>query len=184
MSRIGKRPIDIPAGVQVEVSGDGVSVRGPKGTLRQAVPPAISVEVHDRQAVVKRLDEAKPTRALHGLVRALLANMVRGVSEGFSRALEVHGVGYNVRLQGRTLVMELGFANPVEYALPEGVEAEVKSASNPAVFVLSGCDKQRVGQAAAEIRRLRPAEPYKGKGVRYQGEQIRRKAGKTFASAG
>jgi len=184
MSRIGSKPIDVPAGVQVDLRDDTVSVRGPKGALAQRVPPGISVTLAEGRLHVRRADDAKQTRAFHGLARALIANMVHGVTEGFEKILEVHGVGYNVKLQGRKLVLELGFSHPVEFPLPDGIEAEVKAPTNPAILVLRGCDKQQVGQVAAVLRHLRPAEPYKGKGVRYQGEAIRRKAGKTFASAG
>ena len=184
MSRIGSKPIDVPGGVQVTVRDGVVSVKGPKGGLTQNVPPGITVEVKGGQIAVRRADDQKRSRAMHGLTRALVANMVRGVSEGFEKTLEVHGVGYNVKQEGGKLVLELGFSRPVDFALPEGIEVEIKALSNPAVFTLRGCDKQKVGQAAAVIRHMRPAEPYKAKGVRYAGEHIRRKAGKTFASAG
>jgi large subunit ribosomal protein L6 len=184
MSRIGNQPIAIPAGVNVNIRGATVEVKGPQGALTQQLPPKVSIDVADGQVVVSRDDDEKQSRAFHGLTRALVANMVHGVSEGFIKVLEVHGVGYNVKIQGRKLVMELGFSHPYEFALPDGIEAEVRAPSNPAIFAIKGVDKQLVGQVAGILRKVRPVEPYKGKGIRYQGEQIRRKAGKTFASAG
>ena len=184
MSRIGKQPVDVPKGVQVSIKGRTVAVKGPKGDLSQQMPPRVTVTREGEQILVTRDSDEKEARAFHGLARALVANMVTGVTDGFAKTLEVHGVGYNVKQQGKTLVLELGFSNPVEYDLPQGIGVEIKAAANPAILTLTGADKQQVGQTAAVIRHMRPAEPYKGKGVRYEGEQIRRKAGKTFASAG
>lgn len=184
MSRIGLKPVEIPAGVQVSVSGKQVAVNGPKGSLSREVPSRITVEVKDGKIIVGRQGDERLTRSLHGLTRKLLANMVLGVSAGYEKGLEIHGVGYSAKGQGRKLLLELGFSNPIEFPLPDGIEVEVKQATNPALFTFRGCDKQLVGQVAATIRDMRPVEPYKGKGVRYMGEQIRRKAGKTFTSAG
>ena len=184
MSRIGKQPVPIPAGVQVTVEDSLVRVRGPKGRLEQAVPPGIEVRVESepQQVVVTRQNDERQSRACHGLIRSLIANMVRGVTEGYSRALEVIGVGYNLQLQGKTLIMQIGFANPVHYSIPDGIEVEIQNASNPGRLVVRGCSKQLVGQVAAGIRAVRPPEPYQGKGVRYAGEAVRRKAGKAFTS--
>jgi large subunit ribosomal protein L6 len=184
MSRIGLKPVEIPAGVQVSVNGKQVAVKGPKGSLSHVVPDAITVEVKDGRIVVGRTGNERLERSLHGLTRSLLANMVLGVTQGYEKGLEIHGVGFSAKPQGRKLVLELGFSHPVELALPDGIEVDVKQATNPALFTFRGADKQLVGQLAATIRHLRPVEPYKGKGVRYMNEQIRRKAGKTFTSAG
>lgn len=184
MSRIGAKPIEIPGGVQVAVQDNAVAVRGPKGSLSHMLPLGITAERSDQSLVVRRQGDDRRARSLHGLTRRLLFNMIEGVQKGYEKGLEIHGVGYSVKAQGRTLLLELGFSHPIEYPLPEGLEAEVRTPTNPGVFVLRGADKQLVGQVAAAIRVLRPAEPYKGKGVRYIGEQIRRKAGKTFTSAG
>ena len=174
MSRVGKKPIPIPAGVSVEVGGGEVAVKGPKGELRQAVNPAIVVRETDGHVVVERPSDQRQHRALHGLTRALIANMVSGVSDGFTRSLEL--VGYRVQAQGRGLNMQLGFSHPVVVEPMDGVELEVEG--NNRIHV-RGTDKQIVGEQAARIRRLRPPDAYKGKGVRYAGEQVRLKPGKS-----
>jgi large subunit ribosomal protein L6 len=176
MSRIGKLPVQIPSGVEVTVAGRQVTVKGPQGTLSQAIPGAISVRQADGQLLVERPDDGRENRALHGLTRSLMANMVEGVTKGFRKELEIHGVGYRVQVQGKDLVFSLGYSHPVPVQAPDGIAFEVPT---PTRVIVKGIDKQRVGQVAAEIRGLRKPDPYKGKGVRYQGEAIRRKAGKT-----
>jgi large subunit ribosomal protein L6 len=176
MSRIGKLPVQIPSGVEVTVAGRQVTVKGPQGTLSEAIPGAISVRQADGQLLVERPDDGRENRALHGLTRSLMANMVEGVTKGFRKELEIHGVGYRVQVQGKDLVFSLGYSHPVPVQAPDGIAFEVPT---PTRVIVKGIDKQRVGQVAAEIRGLRKPDPYKGKGVRYQGEAIRRKAGKT-----
>ena len=176
MSRIGKAPITVPSGVDVAVEGQNVTVKGPKGTLSHTVLRPISVAVDEGVVSVTRPDDERENRALHGLSRSLLNNLVQGVSQGYERKLEIHGVGYRVQLQGTTLVFALGYSHPVRIEAPEGITFTVES---PTRFGVQGIDKQLVGQVAANIRRLRRPDPYKGKGVRYAGEQIRRKVGKT-----
>jgi len=178
MSRIGKQPIDLPAKVEVGQKGTQVSVKGPKGTLSLDMNPEISLEVDGQQVLVKRPSDGRRHRALHGLTRSLLQNMVTGVSDGFEKGLHVEGVGYRAQLQGKTLTMSLGFSHPVEYAVPDDVTVEVKDQRGIAV---QGIDKQRVGQVAAVIRGFKPPEPYKGTGIRYVDERIRRKEGKAGA---
>jgi large subunit ribosomal protein L6 len=175
MSRIGKMPVPVPSGVDVSVSGQQVAVKGPKGALARTFPERVQVKVEDGVATVTRDGDSRESKALHGLSRALLANMVTGVSQGFTRQLEIIGVGYRAALKGRDLEMQLGFSHPVPFAAPEGITFEVPE---PTKIVISGIDKEAVGQVAANIRKIRPPEPYKGKGIRYAGEQIRRKAGK------
>ncbi len=176
MSRIGKMPVPIPSGVTVTVEDGVVRVKGPKGELTQRLRPEISAAVEDGEVRMGRASETKADRAYHGLMRALVANMVRGVSEGFQKSLELQGVGYRAEKRGKNLVLTVGYSHQVEYPEPEGLSISTPS---PTVIVVEGADKQRVGQAAAEIRSVRPPEPYKGKGIRYQGEHVRRKAGKT-----
>ena len=177
MSRIGRMPIEIPAGVEVKVSAENVvSVKGPKGTLTQAINSQIKVEVADNAVVVTRPNDEKEVRALHGLSRSLIANMVTGVTAGFTKELEINGVGYRAAKQGNVLVMNLGYSHQVEMPEPEGITVEVP---NPNKIVISGPDKQKVGQFAANVREKRPPEPYKGKGIKYVEEHIRRKEGKT-----
>jgi large subunit ribosomal protein L6 len=176
VSRIGKLPIQIPAGVQFEVADRTVTVTGPRGTLRQEVPRPITLEREGDVVLVKRPDDERENRALHGLARSLLANMVEGVTNGFEKRLEIQGVGYRVQAQGNDLVFSLGYSHPVPVKAPEGITFEV---STPTRFSVKGIDKQRVGQVAADIRRLRRPDPYKNKGIRYAGEVLRRKAGKT-----
>ncbi len=178
MSRIGKKPIPIPPGVAVTVDGSTVRVKGPKGELSQAFRPEVRVRVDDGQVVVERVAESRTHRALHGLTRALIANMVEGTVSGFRKTLELVGVGYRAEKKGNVLVLNVGYSHPVEYPEPEGITITTPS---PTTVVVEGIDKQRVGQVAAEIRSVRPPEPYKGKGIRYQGEQVRRKAGKAGA---
>ena len=176
MSRIGRAPITVPSGVDVAVEGQKVTVKGPKGTLSHTVDRPITVDVSDGVVSVARPDDERENRALHGLSRSLLNNLVLGVSQGYERKLEIHGVGYRVQLQGSELVFALGYSHPVRIPAPEGITFTVES---PTRFGIQGIDKQLVGQVAANIRRLRKPDPYKGKGVRYAGEQIRRKVGKT-----
>src|SRR5919201_2175859 len=176
MSRIGKLPIVLPDGVEVRLEGRQATVTGPRGTLTQVLPPRITVRHEDGRVLVERPDDEREHRALHGLVRSLVANMVEGVTSGFEKRLEIQGVGYRVQAQGADLVFSLGYSHPISVKAPEGITFEVTS---PTRFAVRGIDKQQVGQVAAEIRRLRKPDPYKGKGVRYAGEQVRRKAGKT-----
>ena len=179
MSRIGKLPIPVPSGVEVVKSDDGVRVKGPKGTLSARLPAQIAMEVSDGEIVFTRPDESKQSRSLHGLSRALCANLVTGVTEGFKKALEIQGVGYRASVSGKTLNLLLGFSHPVDMPIPEGLSVTVENGVN---LVIEGIDKQLVGQFAADIRSKRPPEPYKGKGVRYANEQVRRKVGKTGAA--
>jgi large subunit ribosomal protein L6 len=174
MSRVGKRPVEVPKGVSVEQSGRELQVKGPKGTLAERIPVAIDVRVEGGEVVVARQNERQPTRAAHGLARALVANMVRGVTEGFARELEIQGVGYRAEASGQTLKLSLGFSHPVNVPVPAGLKVSV--ADNK--IKIEGADKQLVGQFAANVRSLRPPEPYKGKGIRYVDEQVRRKVGK------
>jgi len=176
MSRIGKAPITVPSGVDVTVEGQKVTVKGPKGTLAHTVDQPIGVSLDDGVLTVNRPDDQRENRSLHGLSRSLLNNLVHGVSQGYERKLEIHGVGYRVQLRGSDLEFALGYSHPVKILAPEGISFTVES---PTRFSVQGIDKQLVGQVAANIRRLRRPDPYKGKGVRYAGEQIRRKVGKT-----
>ena len=176
MSRIGKLPIDLPSGVTVTQDGGIVTVKGKNGELQSKFSDKITITQEGEQLVLTRDSDQKESRALHGLTRALLANMVKGVSEGFQKNLEIVGVGYRVQLQGQKLVFGLGYSHPVEVEPPAGIAFEVP---NPNSVIVKGIDKQAVGQCAANIRSLRPPEPYKGKGIKYEGEYIRRKVGKT-----
>lgn len=178
MSRVGKKPIPVPGGVTVEIQGSTVRVKGPKGSIEREFRPEMRIEQQDNTLVIERPSDAKQHRAFHGLTRALLANMVEGVTTGFRRTLEIVGVGYRAEKQGNTLVLIVGYSHRVNYPEPEGITI---TAATPTTVVIEGIDKQRVGQVAAEIRAVRPPEPYKGKGIRYQGEQVRRKAGKAGA---
>jgi large subunit ribosomal protein L6 len=175
MSRIGKAPIDLPSGVEVSIDGDAVVAKGPKGSLTQVLDPRISASVEDGVVSVTRENDERESRALHGLTRALIANMVVGVSAGYSKELQAVGVGYRGALKGSTLELQVGFSHPVQIEAPEGITFEVPE---PTKFIISGIDKQLVGQVAANIRSVRPPEPYKGKGIRYVDEYVRRKAGK------
>ncbi|MFW6066398.1 MAG: 50S ribosomal protein L6 [Planctomycetota bacterium] len=191
MSRIGKKPITIPSGAKASVSGSTVTVEGPKGQLSITVRPEISVSVDDSAGTVtvERQDDERASRSYHGMTRSLIANMVEGVTKGFSRSLEVYGVGFGVQLQGRKLSIMAGCSHPLEFDVPEGLEVNVEVAQargdeQPARFTITGADKQAVGEFAAEVRMSRPPEPYKGKGIRYTGEYVRRKVGKAFAGTG
>ncbi|HKX76582.1 MAG TPA: 50S ribosomal protein L6 [Acidimicrobiia bacterium] len=175
MSRVGKKPIPIPSGVEVEISGQTVAVKGPRGQLHRTVSDRVDLKLEDGVLTLERRDESRESRALHGLFRALLANAVTGVAEGFSRELSIVGVGYRAALKGSDLEMQLGFSHPVTVPAPDGISFEVPE---PTRVIISGIDKEQVGQVAADIRKLRPPEPYKGKGVRYANEVVRRKAGK------
>lgn len=175
MSRIGRQPIPIPEGVTVEIKGGEVKVAGPKGEIKQAVRPEIKVEMKDSQILVSRKDENKLGRSLHGLTRTLIANMIKGVTEGWTKTLKLMGTGYRAKLEGENLVFSLGFSHPVEVKPVEGIKFEVKG--NDTIIIL-GIDKAIVGQVAAGIRKIRPPEPYKGKGIRYEDEEVKRKPGK------
>jgi len=180
MSRIGKKPIPVPAGVEITLDGPRIGVTGPRGRLERVFPETMIVSIDKSEEAgavltVSRPDDLRDSRALHGLSRALLANMVQGVAEGFRRELQIVGVGYRATLKGSTIELQLGFSHPVSVDAPEGITFEVPE---PTRIVISGVDKEQVGQVAANIRKLRPPEPYKGKGVRHLNEQVRRKAGK------
>ncbi len=175
MSRIGKMPIPIPSGVEVRLQGEHVTIKGPKGELSRRFDPALGIEISDGQLTVRRPSDQPRHRALHGLTRSLLANMVTGVSQGFTKVLELHGVGYRAQMQGNTLVLAVGFSQPVRVVPPPGIQLEVEGTNR---VLVKGIDKELVGQMAADIRAVRPPEPYKGKGIRYAGERVRRKAGK------
>ena len=174
MSRIGRRPVAIPSGVTVSVNEGEISVKGPKGTLQAPAPEGIQIEIADGRVRFARPDDRTPTRAKHGLARAALANMITGVTKGFARELEIQGVGYRAEVKGKKLALALGFSHPVEVAIPEGLSVSV--AENR--IKIEGTDRCRVGQFASDVREIRAPEPYKGKGIRYVGEQIRRKVGK------
>lgn len=177
MSRIGKKPIELPAQVKVNVGDRGrVEVEGPKGKLAWKLPLRIKARLDDRLLVVARDEETRGVRALHGLSRALLANMVAGVSQGFTKDMEIHGVGFRAAVQGKKLNLSIGFSHPVEFPIPEGIKITVADNTK---LKIEGIDKRLVGQVAADIRRYYPPEPYKGKGIRFAGEQVRRKEGKT-----
>lgn len=180
MSRIGNAPITLPKGVEVATSGDNVQVKGPKGTLTQTINEAITVTVGDGTVSFGRENDERTTKALHGLTRALVNNMVIGVSEGYSKELTAVGVGYRAALKGSNLELQVGFSHPVNITAPDGINFEVPE---PTKIIVSGIDKQQVGQVAANIRSVRPPEPYKGKGIRYTDEYVRRKAGKAGVSA-
>jgi large subunit ribosomal protein L6 len=181
MSRIGKRPVAIPQGVTVDVRSGEVHVKGPKGTLSERIPEAISVAVENGEIVLSRTDDRKQNRALHGLARALVANMVQGVTEQFVRELEIQGVGYRADAQGKKLVLNVGYSHPVEMQVPEGLSVSV---DRNVVIRIQGSSRQQVGQFAADVRSVRPPEPYKGKGIRHMGEHVRRKVGKAGATGG
>ncbi|QFQ03095.1 50S ribosomal protein L6 [Corynebacterium urogenitale] len=176
MSRIGKAPVTVPSGVTVTINGQNVEVKGPKGTLSQEIPAPITVSQEDNEIVVNRPDDHRKSRSLHGLSRSLINNMVEGVTKGFLIKMEIFGVGYRVQLKGKNLEFALGYSHPILIEAPEGVTFAVDGNTK---FSIEGINKQQVGQIAANIRRLRKDDPYKGKGIRYEGEQIRRKDGKT-----
>ncbi len=175
MSRVGRMPIDIPAGVTATLDGQVITVKGPKGELTRTLHPDMKVTVQDNVITVERPNDEKNNRALHGLTRALIANMVKGVTEGFKKELEIVGVGYRAQMKGKKLALTLGFSHPLELDAPEGITVECPSATQ---IVISGVNNEHVGEFAAKIRGYRLPEPYKGKGIRYDGEHVRRKAGK------
>jgi large subunit ribosomal protein L6 len=176
VSRIGLMPVPLPKGVTVNIEGSTVQVKGPKGELVRTLNPEMQIKLEDNILHVERPTDQRRHRALHGLTRALLNNMVQGVSQGFARRLEIEGVGYRAETQGKNLVLNVGFSHPVVVEPPPGISFEVEKGTR--VFSVLGADKEMVGEMAARIRRIRPPEPYKGKGIRYQGERVRRKAGK------
>ena len=181
MSRIGKKPIEVPKGVTVQVTSGTVSVKGPKGELKMPLRPEVKLTVEGNTLTVTAISEDRSARALQGTARALLANMMVGVSKGYEKKLEINGVGYEAALEGKTLVLKLGFNRPVRYQVPSTVSVETPTAT---ALLIKGIDNQQVGTVAAAIRKLRKPEPYKGKGIKYSDEVIRRKAGKAFASGG
>ncbi len=174
MSRVGKVPIPLDSTVQVSLDDANVSVKGSRGRLTQSLPQGITAEVDGQQLVVRRTDDSASQKALHGLTRSLLANAVHGVSKGFTKELEIHGVGYSAELKGKVVSFKLGYSHPINYPVPEGIEVKVARSH----LTVSGCDRQKVGQVAAEIRKLRRPDVYKLKGIRYAGEVLRKKAGK------
>ena len=178
MSRIGKKPVTLPKGVAVEIQGNTVAVKGPRGELRRTLHTEMQVALADGQVTVSRPSDEKRHKALHGLSRTLVQNMVDGVSKGFSKTLEIQGVGYKAEAKPYGVNLIVGYSHPVKYEAPKGIKISVE---NNTVVKIEGADKEAVGQVAAELRSVRPPEPYKGKGIRYQGEQVRRKAGKTGA---
>jgi large subunit ribosomal protein L6 len=178
MSRIGKKPVAVPKGVTVTLSGNSVSVKGPKGELARTFHPEMTLAMEGDNVTVSRPSDETRHKALHGLSRTLLANMVEGVTKGYNKTLEIQGVGYKAETKPFGLQLSLGFSHPVQYKAPAGIKFAVE---NNTVVKIEGADKEMVGQVAAELRNMRPPEPYKGKGIRYQGEQVRRKAGKTGA---
>jgi large subunit ribosomal protein L6 len=180
MSRIGKQPVTIPSGVDVTIDGSRVTVTGPKGTLAQSLHPDMRLSLDDGTLRVERPSDGRLHRSLHGLTRSLIANMVEGVTNGFEKRLEIVGVGYRAAMKGSDLEMALGFSHPVPFRAPEGIEFEVPA---PNRIVIRGIDKQQVGEVAADIRKIRKPEPYKGKGIRYEGEYVRKKAGKAAKGA-
>jgi large subunit ribosomal protein L6 len=181
MSRIGKQPIPLPKGVDISISGEVINVKGPKGQLQVNLLPGISAAVEDGNLNITRADDEPQTRSFHGLVRALLANATAGVSEGWSKQLEIVGIGYRAESKGKSVVFSVGYSHPIDFPVPDGIEIDVDAKAN--LVTVKGIDRQQVGQIAAEIRGLRPPEPYKGKGIRYADERVRTKAGKQGATA-
>jgi large subunit ribosomal protein L6 len=181
MSRIGRKPVAIPSGITVSVNGHTVTVKGSKGELSYVLLPEVSAKVEGAELIIERKEDTDAGRARHGLTRALLANMVKGVSEGFSKQLELIGVGYKAALKGKVLQLQLGFSHPVDFAIPAGVEI-TQDEKNKNLLTVKGIDKQLVGQVSSDLRALRPPEPYKGKGIRYTDEHVRRKVGKAAAA--
>jgi large subunit ribosomal protein L6 len=179
MSRIGKKPLTIPKEVKVELKDHQIFIEGPKGKLNRTVSERISVEMKDAQLFLKRLSDSKPDKSLHGLWRSLIAGMIKGVTEGYSKELEIIGVGFKVQVQGNKLNMQLGFSHPVNFPIPEGIKIETPKQTQ---IVIRGIDKEQIGEVAAEIRAIFPPEPYKGKGIRYAGEYIKKKVGKAQAA--
>jgi len=192
MSRIGRLPIALPGGVSVSISGGSVEVKGPKGTLKQSIPQRVAVQNNNGSIEVTRESDEREVKALHGLARSLIANMVKGVAEGFSKSVEVIGVGYGAKMQGDELVVSVGFTNPVKMKVPDGLKVADPKTVNISIpgigsvpvttVTVEGADKQLVGQFAASVRAIRPPEPYKGKGIRYKGEEVRKKAGKAMGA--
>jgi large subunit ribosomal protein L6 len=178
VSRVGKRPIPIKSGIEVQIAKNAVTIKGPKGSLTREIPAEMKVELKDSQLSVSRPNNSKPYRSLHGLYRTLLKNMIDGVSSGFERKLEIVGVGYKGEIRKNRLVLQLGYSHPIVFAPPQGIQVAVEGNVN---ITVTGIDKELVGKVAAKIRSFRPPEPYKGKGIKYADEQIRRKAGKTAA---
>ncbi|MEW5804702.1 MAG: 50S ribosomal protein L6 [bacterium] len=178
MSRIGKQPVIIPQGINVQIDKNTISVKGPKGFSTLGIHHSVHVEMEGEEIRVKPKSESKLSRSVYGLTRALIFNMVEGVKNGFERKLEIVGIGYKANVSGKTLTLNLGFSHPIEYPIPDGIEIQVEKQTN---IIVRGSDKQKVGQVCAEIRGFRPPEPYKGKGIRYEGESVRRKVGKTGA---
>lgn len=176
MSRIGRLPVEVPSGVDITISGTHVHIKGPKGEMEHTFPASLEISYDENELVVTRLSEERKVRAFHGMTRALLNNMVIGVTKGFKKDLELVGVGYRAKMSGKALELSVGYSHPVEIQPPDGIVFEVGSGSRR--ITVSGYDKQKVGQIAADIRKVRPPEPYKGKGIRYRGERVRRKAGK------
>lgn len=183
MSRIGKKPVQIPAGVTIQVTQNTVSVKGPKGEIKKTFHPNIKIEVKDQNIVITRKDDEKENKALHGLTRSMLANMVEGVIKGYEKKMEIIGVGYRAQVNKNKITLTLGFSHPVEYTAPEGIEFEIDK-ENKNLLTVRGIDNQIVGEVAAKVRSFKKPEPYKGKGIKYQDEQITRKAGKAAAGAG
>ncbi len=179
MSRLGKKPLSVPKDVKITVNDNKVLVEGPKGKLNYDLPNRINVEVNEVQLLVKRAGDSKLDKSLHGLARALIANMIKGVTDGYGKDLEIIGVGFKAQVQGNKLNMQLGFSHPVNYAIPEGIKIETPK---PTQIFIRGIDKEKVGKVAAEIRSAYPPEPYKGKGIRYAGEYIKKKVGKAQAT--
>jgi len=177
MSRIGKKPVDIPSGVDVKLLESTIQVKGPRGELSWSFPQGTSVSVRDNKVLVERADDLKKTRALHGLTRSLIANMVQGVTQGYQRVLDITGVGYRAQVQGNKITFSLGYSHPVEFNLPQGISAAIDPKQTQ--ITLTGVDKQKIGQIAANLRSLRSPDAYKGKGVRYSGERLKLKVGKT-----
>jgi large subunit ribosomal protein L6 len=182
MSRIAKKPVSVPQGVQVDVRNGRVFVKGPKGSLDLEIRPGVEVKTEAGGVRIDRVSDAREHRAFQGLMWSLVNNMVTGVSKGFEKRLDILGVGYSARLDGRTLILNVGFSHPVQIELPEGIELEIPKRTNK--MIITGADRQAVGQFAADVRRVRPPEPYKGKGIRYEDEFVRRKAGKSAVGGG
>ncbi len=180
MSRIGKQPITVPKGVDISIGNELVTVKGPKGQLQVKLLPGVSAAVKDGSINITRANDERETRSFHGLLRALLANATTGVAEGWSKELEIVGIGYRAESQGKSVIFSLGYSHPINFAVPDGIEIDVDAKANK--ITVKGIDRQQVGQIAAEIRGLRPPEPYKGKGVRYSDERVRTKAGKQGAT--
>jgi large subunit ribosomal protein L6 len=178
MSRVGRKPVVLPKGVNVSVSNGQVAVKGPKGELKKSVPTGVTVKAAGTELTVERADDSRENRAKHGMMRALVANMVKGVSDGFERRLEINGVGYRAEVAGQKLTMALGFSHPVNFELPKGISAKV----DKNILILMGIDREMLGETASKIREIRPPEPYKGKGIKYVEEHIKRKVGKTGAA--